>query len=105
MPLIYGVDSDQALTPLLVRDALVRCFALAHCQDVAMETKDQEVIERYCHDSVVKAFSDSGGNFEHPDKQSILAAMSELVKLSSQFRDQEVIRGHYQEIMTLVSKL
>jgi hypothetical protein len=28
--IVYGVDTSQEVTPIMVRDAIIRCFLLAH---------------------------------------------------------------------------
>lgn len=102
---IYGVDSDQPLTPLMVRDAIVKCFTEAHCLKSEIAPTDKEISEKYCREIVRKVFADSGGNFDQPTKDDIIGAMNGLARFSENFRDMATIGKHYQEIMVLVDKL
>lgn len=105
MTKIYGVDLEEDITPLMVRDAMIECFYRAHCVDAEIDLQEGSANKSYCQQIVEKAFTDSGGDFENPTKNSILAAMSELKKFSENFRDPKIIQKHAQEIMKLVEKL
>jgi len=37
MAIIYGIDADKEVTPLMVRDAIVECFFIAHCEDSGLK--------------------------------------------------------------------
>lgn len=102
---IYGVDTDSEVTPGKVRDAITVCFNEAHCADAGIAESEMPVKKQYCEQIVKKAFADSGGDFENPTKESILAALEELKKFAANFRDQSIIQKHYQEIMKLMEKL
>lgn len=102
---IYGIDPDQPMTPLMVRDAIVECFSQAHCVDSDISPSDKELSRQYCKKIVLKAFADSEGNFDNPSKDDIIGAMKNLASFSKNFRDPGVIEKHYKEIMILVEKL
>lgn len=105
--ILYGVNLEGEITPLMVRDALALCFYEAHCADSGLATggEDEEMNKTYCRNTVEKAFIDSGGDFEHPTKESILGAMQKLMEFSKSFRDPSIIERHASEIMKLVEKL
>jgi len=102
---IYGVNSDQSLTPLIVRDAIIECFIEAHCLDTGILPSDKDINKQYCREIVQKAFADSGGSFDNPNKEDIIGAMKSLANFSKNFRDSSVVEKHYQEIMVLVDRL
>lgn len=102
--LIYGIDPNKSLTPLMVRDAIVECFAQAHCADAGLDINKEEG-RMYCRRTVQKAFKDTGGDFDNPTKESIQAALENLAEFARQFRDQETVQKHYGQIMELVEKL
>lgn len=102
---IYGIDPDQSLTPLMVRDAIIECFIQAHGFGAESSPMDKDANRKYCRQIVFKAFADSEGNFDNPTKDDILGAMKNLANFSKNFRDPSVIEKHYQEIMTLVDRL
>ena len=107
---IYGVDPNQQnITPLMVRDAMVRCFFAAHCKDSGITPgvgdTDEATTRNYCREIVKQAFQKSQGDFDRPTRASILGAMAELRKMAANFRSPEEIAKHVGEIMTLVEKL
>lgn len=102
---IYGIDPGESLTPVMVRDAIIECFIQAHSSKLNVSPIGKEHNENYCREIVRKAFADSGGNFNNPNKEDIIGAMNNLAKLSEHFRDKATTSKHYQEIMTLVNKL
>lgn len=105
--IIYGVDTDDKVTPSAVRDAIVECFYQAHCSDAQLGDTEssQEVTKEYTRKIVEKAFGEVGGDFEKPTKESILAAMVNLQEFAKNFRDQSIIQKHTTEIMKLVNFL
>lgn len=98
---IYGVDTGKQVTVTQVRDALVICFAEAHCADVELGG-DMAQSMKYCRDLVFNAFEKTGGDFNNPTKESIMAVMDYLANFSKMFRDKEIIQKHYHEMMELV---
>ncbi|MBU1164194.1 hypothetical protein KKA15_01355 [Patescibacteria group bacterium] len=104
MAIIYGVDSEKKVTPLMVRDAMLECFYQAHCEDSSI-SGDEKVNKDYCVQLVKKAFDDAEANFEKPTKQDIMKAIGKLQEFSKNFRDPEIIEKHATEIMKLVEKL
>ncbi len=102
---IYGIDLDQKITPLMVRDALVNCFFEAHCKDIGLNIKEKDANKDYCKRIIVKAFDETGGNFKNPSKEDILNVMNKLAEFSKNFRNSKTIKEHSEEIMTLVEKL
>jgi len=104
MAIIYGVDTEKTVTPLMVRDAILKCFYNAHCEASSI-SDDKDVNKEYCREIVRKMFNDSGGNFEKPTKEDILKAIESLKEFSKNFRKPEVIQKHAAEIMKLLEKL
>lgn len=107
MTIIYGADTNQKITPIIVRDAIINCFAEAHCSDTGLETgsDDPRANRAYCTQIVKKAFDDTNGNYENPTVESLLNVLKYLADFSKTFRDPEVINKHYDEIMELVKLL
>ena len=103
---LYGVDLDKPITPLIVRDAIIECFYKAHCMDAQLSSgKDPEIDKIYCGTIVKKAFKDTGGDFDKPTKESIMKVLGRLAEFAKTFRNPEIIKKHYNEIMELVNKL
>lgn len=105
MAIIYGIDTDQPVTAILVRDALVRCFAQAHCPFNEPEKLPEHFDTLYAKPIVEKAFIDSGGDFEHPTKESLMRAVIKLMDFSKIFTDPSVIEQHAQEMRQLIEKI
>lgn len=101
---IYGIDVNGDVNPKNVTKALNECFYQAHCLD--SELGGGEEIDRgYCENIIKKAFSDTGGDYERPTKESIIKVMAYLEDFAKNFRDPGVIQKHASEIMKLVEKL
>lgn len=92
------------ITPITVRDALVSCFHEAHCADTGLEA-NTETDNQYCLSIVKKAFADAGGNFDNPTKEEIIKVVGLLAEFSKNFRSQEIIAKHQQQIMELLKQL
>ncbi len=105
MSKLYGVDLDQKITPLIVRDVLVNCFFKAHCEDTGINKEEETVNKEYCRVIVTKAFDDVGGNFKNPTKRDILNVMDKLTDFSKSFRNPEIIKKHAKEMMTIIEKI
>lgn len=104
MSLIYGVDTDKEVTPLMVKDAIIRCFCIAHSEQAEMGS-DEGIITDYCITIVRKAFEETGGDFANPSKKSLLMSLPWLANYSKNFRDQSTIQRHMEEIQKLISFL
>lgn len=102
---IFGINLNEPLTPLIIRDAIVNCFWDAHCADTGIDESEKEINKKYCHDTVVNAFNTTGGNFDNPTKESIINACKNLATFSENFRDKELVRENFNKIMQLVEKL
>jgi hypothetical protein len=105
MTIVYNIDTDKEVTPVMVRDAVVRCFFEAHCADAGLETTDENINKSYCLAEVRKAFVDDGMDFDQPTKAGIMKAMQGLIEFSKNFRDQSIIKKHQEQMMLLVEKL
>jgi hypothetical protein len=110
---IYGVDLSKKITPLMVRDAIIRCFHEAHGEALSELNREggfdseaeREGFERIQIDLIVRsAFEDAKADFDNPTKEDIVKAIDELAKVASGFRKPEIIKKHYSEIMRLVEK-
>ncbi len=104
MSKVFGIDPNQPVTPLMVRDAILECFFQAHCEDVGLD-QDQTANKDYCQQIVKKAFNKAQADFDNPNKADIIKALSELKDFSQSFRDPEIIAKHAQQIMVLVNNI
>lgn len=114
MTIIYGVDTDKPVSPADVRDAIIECFTQAHSEalddlrNYADDISDDELeqIKRINVRQMIRNFfKESGGNFDNPDKESIMKVLEKLKIFAANFRNPELIARHYSEIITLVSLL
>ncbi len=112
--IIYGVDTNKKITPAKVRDAVIKCFAHAHDEIFQKlreygEIKDNRELQKLKNlnaEMIVKhKFEEIGGNFSKPSKQDIIRVCDALAEFASNFRQPEIIKKHYGEIMTLVNKM
>jgi len=104
MTVLYGVDMEKPVTPLLVRDAIICCFSEAHCEDAGLGA-DKNINQEYCRSIVKKAFEDTHGDFDRPTRQSLLAVLDNLAAFSKGFRNPDIIKKHYEQIMQLMNRV
>jgi methionine salvage enolase-phosphatase E1 len=115
MVLIYGVDTENKVTPDQVRDAIIECFYDAHqevLKDMYVLLKESDINEKpneigkeYIKETVINYFIKVGGDFTKPTKEDILKVLDELKVFAEGFRSPEIVGKHYMEIMQLVEKL
>ncbi len=115
MVVIYGVDTEDEITPEKVRDAIIECFYNAH-QEVLKDMyvisgedkkteEPNEIGRKYIEETIINYFIKVGGDFNKPTKEDILKVLEELKEFAKGFRSPEIIKKHYGEIMQLVEKL
>ena len=108
---IYGVDLLGKITPIQVRDAIVKCFLEAQKELIEYMEKttdlSNESIEDFNVNMVIEnAFIDVGGNFDNPTKETLLKVVMKLKVIAEDaFRESEVIEKHSGEIKQLIDKL
>jgi hypothetical protein len=108
---IYGVDLSKEITPIMVRDAMIRCFSEAHkCLDVSggdVECAEdlKKVRDMNAEIFVKKCFEKAGGNFENPKKDDFVNVINRLAEFSASFRDEETIERHKSEMAELINRL
>lgn len=103
--IIYGVDLNKDVTPLMVRDAILECFRQAHCEDSGIGAGEERINKLYCAEIVKKAFDDTGSDFNNPTKDVLLKVLDDLKDFSINFRDKSIIEKHYAQILKIVNKL
>jgi hypothetical protein len=114
MAKIYGVDTTKKVTPIMVRDAMIKCFKDAH-KEVLDEAKDSTEFEsdadfekmKDIHIKVIieTKIHDFGGDFKNPTKIILKKTCDFLAEYAKNFRQPKIIKIHYDEIMTLVKLL
>lgn len=105
MAIFYGIDTDQLVTSVMVRDALIECFYQAHCQDTGFDSPDEGSNKTYCSALVKKAFAETKSDFEHPTKEGLVQVVAHLVEFSKNFRDPSIVLAHAKEIQALLEKV
>lgn len=115
MSIIYGVDTSRPFRPEDARDAIVECFTQAHKKilenELAAEIKNMSVEEferiKYLNiQQLIRSyFEEIGGNYDAPDKESLVAVCDKLAEFAKRFRAEDMIEKHYSQIMQLVDKL
>jgi len=111
--LIYGVDKTKKIAPVQVRDAVIKCFILAHKEilDAPKEFVDmsdkefEEVKFRDAKERVLSLIKDNKGDPENPTKEDLVYVVKKLREFAKNFRDPKVIEKHVKEIMELINLL
>jgi len=111
---IYGVDTNKKITPIMVRDAIIECFINAHKEvlelmkdymDFKSDKKFEEMKKTDVKFLVEKTFSDVGGDFNKPDKETLLNVVYKLEEYATNYRKPAIINKHANEIKQLINKL
>jgi hypothetical protein len=108
---IYGVDLSGKITPIQVRDAIIKCFSQA--QEELMEymkettgIKPEDIEKMYVDFVIENVFEELGGDFKNPTKETLIKVVMKLKKhAASIFRNPEIIEKHAGEIGQLIDKL
>ena len=103
--IIYGIDFSDSVTPMKIRDAIVKCFYQAHCTETGINPGDQEANQEYCKSTVENIFRQNGDDFDNPDKESLMRAIVGLADFSKNFRPDEIVEEHYGNIKNLIDQL
>ena len=98
------------VTPVLVRDELLKCFESANGEFARMlhQPVTDEQLKHQVKTFVKGVFSECGVSYVSPTKDGIMAAISECRRNAEQMmgpKGSEVIEHHYAEMMKLVVKL
>jgi len=101
---------DDKITPMLVRDELLKCFQSANGEFAQMlnQPVTEEQLKQQVQAFVEGIFSQCGVNYVAPSKEGIVMAISECKRNAEQMmgpRGAEVIEHHYSEMMKLVNRL
>jgi len=111
---IYGVDTGRKITPLMVRDAIVRCFFLVHDTildeakkyGVTCSGKEMRKMRMiYVKNLIKKFFEETGGDFDNPTRESMVKVCDKLSDFSKNFRRPEAIKEHRAKIMKLLEQM
>jgi len=108
---IYGVDLSGKITPIQVRNAIIKCFSQAQEElkvymSETTEFKPEEIEKMYVDYVIEKAFEDVGGDFKNPTKETLIQVIMKLKEYAAGvFREHEIIEKHAGEIEQLIDKL
>ena len=88
--IIYGVDTNKKVTPIMIRDAMIRCYYEAHCNVLELardsfykppKKKFEEMKKSHVKELVEDIFHRLGGDFNKPTKEYLLK-----VKITGSFK-------------------
>jgi hypothetical protein len=101
---------DDMVTPLLVRDELLKCFESANGEFAKMlhQPVTDEQLKQQVKGFVEGVFSQCGVSYVSPTKEGIVAAISECKRNAEQMMGSQgasIIDHHYAEMMKLVDRL
>ena len=101
---------DDRVTPVLVRDELLKCFESANGEFARLlhqPVKDEQ-LKQQVKSFVEGVFSQCGVSYVAPTKEGIVTAISECKRNAEQMMGTEgasIIEHHYSEMMKLVNRL
>jgi hypothetical protein len=102
--------SPEKVTPVLVRDELLKCFESANKEfmEVLHQPATDAAIKEQVHQFVTGVFQACGASFDHPTKAGILTAIGQCKTNAEAMMGpagQEIIAHHYSEMIKLVDEL
>jgi hypothetical protein len=110
----YGLNPKEKFTPLDVREAVVWCFIKAHGKILEETCRDSSEIppeelkkfkELNVRELVWQYFVEVGGDYNRPNKESLVKVCDKLKEFASHFRGQKIIAKNYEQMMKLINKL
>jgi len=104
-----NVPKDK-VTPILVRDELLRCFEDANKEfmQVLNQPTNDEALKAQVRQFVTGTFQSCGASFDQPTKVGIVTAIGQCKTNAEAMMGEKgasIIRDHYDEMMKLVNKL
>ena len=108
---IYCVDLSGKITPIQVRDAVIKCFMQAQGELMKYvgeitEFKPEEIEKIHVDHIIEKTFKEADGDFDYPSKETLIQVILKLKEYAlGVFRDAEIIEKHMGEIKQLIDKL
>ena len=107
-------SSKKEITPIHVRDAIINCFYEAH-EDVLNEmfevtnysSDEKSKMTKYNHIRIMikTLFNRVNGDFNNPDKDSLIKVIDQCAQYAQNYRDDETIEKNYNKIMDMINKL
>jgi hypothetical protein len=102
--------SKDKVTPILVRDELLRCFEDANKEfmQVLNQPTNDEALKVQVRQFVTGTFQSCGASFDQPTKEGIITAIRQCKTNAEAMMGEKganIIRDHYDEMMKLVNKL
>jgi hypothetical protein len=114
MNIIYGINTSKPFTSKDVCNAIIECFVEAHKKELN-EMKEfaqgttKEELERMkvinVKQMINNFFVEVEGDCDNPTKEDIVLVLEKIKEFAKNFRNQEIIEGHYKKIKKLVDKL
>lgn len=112
--IIYGVDINKKVTPVIVRDAIIQCFYEAHCNvlELAKDTfgkpskkRFEDMKKTHVKELIYDIFIKIEGDYDKPTKDDLIKVVENLKKFASFYRKPEIINKHVSEIMQLINRI
>jgi hypothetical protein len=102
--------TDDRISPIFVRDELLKCFESANGEFAALlhQPVTEEQLKQQVKSFVEGVFSSCGVSYVEPTKDGIVAAISECKRNAEQMMGTQgapIIERHYAEMMKLVNRL
>lgn len=99
-----------SVTPILVRDELLRCFEDANKEFMLLlnQPADDQQLKAQVRQFVAGSFQNCGASFEQPTKEGIVTAIGQCKANAEAMMGEKgaaIIREHYHEMMKLVDRL
>ena len=121
MAVLYGVDLDGEITPVMVRDGIIECFSKAQKESLeglehnfeAEDAKEEKLVKGEFSEMesmdvtfmVKSAFDDVGADFDSPTKEGLQKVVEKLKETVEGCRSSALVDKHYSEIEQLIGKL
>jgi len=100
----------ERVTPIVVREELLKCFESANKEFMAIlnQPTDDQALKAQVRQFVTSSFQSCGASFENPSKEGIVSSIGQCKANAEAMmgdKGSTIIRHHYDEMMKLVNKL
>ncbi len=111
--IIYGVNPDKKVTPVIVRDAIIKCFKEAEKEILEVMRKSTDMKKSsyeknsqfFIEHFIEERFRKIGADFNRPKKEDLKKVANELKRYALKIRDPKIVNQNHKEIMTLINKI
>ncbi|MFA5358164.1 MAG: hypothetical protein WC308_04600 [archaeon] len=112
MTMVYGIDTENSVTPLMVRNAIEAFMLGAHAETLEgmkgfqkfdSDEAFEEFKKQYVSVFIRGLFASTGGNYNLPTKESLIRVVEALKVYAADLRNKEFIEKNVALAMEMIN--